>query len=255
MLTVLWNQAVHTDREVTANRSDKIIKNKKEKTCTLIDVAIPAGRNVVQKEEESKLKYKEFMYRDKSNVEPDMYDCISNNWSHWFVMRSLRKNLEAVPGKHSIDSLQKTAILRTSHIIWKVLQCEAWSLSGGDHGWFKRSTRQKRPVTRDICIVYIYIYINTTTIMMMTTTTTTKSYPVSKLISTLCIFLCAALLLLDSFMVSKTAWGSVVSECLKKSKKAGIQCYYRVLTCCFARKTCHWLTDRNTRDFSCLRFN
>jgi hypothetical protein len=33
--------------------------------------------------------------------------------------------LEAVPGKHSIDSLQKTAILGKSHIIRKVLQCEA----------------------------------------------------------------------------------------------------------------------------------
>jgi len=42
------------------------------------------------------------------------------------LKRSLRKNLEAVPGKHSIDSLQKTAILGTSHIIVrKVLQCEA----------------------------------------------------------------------------------------------------------------------------------
>ena len=41
------------------------------------------------------------------------------------VTRRLRKNLEAVPGKHSIDSLQKTAILGTSHIIRKVLQCEA----------------------------------------------------------------------------------------------------------------------------------
>jgi len=40
------------------------------------------------------------------------------------VTRSLRKNLEAVPGKQSIDSLQKTAILGTSHIIQKVLQCE-----------------------------------------------------------------------------------------------------------------------------------
>jgi hypothetical protein len=29
----------------------------KEKTCTLIDVAIPAARNVVQKEAEKKLKY------------------------------------------------------------------------------------------------------------------------------------------------------------------------------------------------------
>ena len=51
-VTVLWNQAVHTDREVTANRLDIIIKNNKEKTCTLIDVAIPADRNIVQKEAE-----------------------------------------------------------------------------------------------------------------------------------------------------------------------------------------------------------
>ena len=41
------------------------------------------------------------------------------------VTRNLKTNLEAVPGKHSIDSLQKTAIIGTSHIIWKVLQCEA----------------------------------------------------------------------------------------------------------------------------------
>jgi len=40
------------------------------------------------------------------------------------ITKGLRKNLEAIPGKHSIDSLQKTAILGTSHIIWKLLQCE-----------------------------------------------------------------------------------------------------------------------------------
>ena len=51
-VTVLWNQALHTDREVTANSRDIIIKNKKEKTCTLIDVAILADRNAVQKEAE-----------------------------------------------------------------------------------------------------------------------------------------------------------------------------------------------------------
>jgi hypothetical protein len=40
------------------------------------------------------------------------------------VTKNLRKNLEAPPGKHSIDSLQKTAVLGPSHIIRKVLQCE-----------------------------------------------------------------------------------------------------------------------------------
>jgi hypothetical protein len=55
---VLWKEGVHTDREVTANRPDIINKNKKEKTCVLIHVAIPADRNVTQKEAEKKLKYK-----------------------------------------------------------------------------------------------------------------------------------------------------------------------------------------------------
>jgi hypothetical protein len=41
------------------------------------------------------------------------------------VTRSLRKNLKHTPGKRSIDSLQKTAILGTAHTIQKVLQCEA----------------------------------------------------------------------------------------------------------------------------------
>jgi hypothetical protein len=40
------------------------------------------------------------------------------------VSRSLQKYLETIPGQHSIDSLQKTAILGTSHIIRKVLQAE-----------------------------------------------------------------------------------------------------------------------------------
>jgi hypothetical protein len=124
-VTVLWNQAVHTEREVTANRPDIIIKNKKEKTCTLIAVAIPANRNVVQKEAEKKLKYKRLcieiqrMWNLKCTIMPVITGVIG------IVTRSLRKNLEAVPGKHSIDSLQKTAVLGTSHIIRKVLQCEA----------------------------------------------------------------------------------------------------------------------------------
>jgi hypothetical protein len=40
------------------------------------------------------------------------------------VAKSLRKNLEAIPGKISIDSLQQTAILGTSHVKRKELHCE-----------------------------------------------------------------------------------------------------------------------------------
>jgi phage pi2 protein 07 len=40
------------------NRPDIIVKNKKDKTCLLIDVAIPSDKNVIQKEAEKELKYK-----------------------------------------------------------------------------------------------------------------------------------------------------------------------------------------------------
>ena len=88
-------------------------------------MAILADRNVVQKEVEEKLNYKSLcieiqrMWNLKCTVIPVIIGATG------MVTRSLRKNLEAVPGRHSIDSLQKTAILGTSHTIWKVLQCEA----------------------------------------------------------------------------------------------------------------------------------
>ena len=60
------------------------------------------------------------MYRDTTNVEPEMYDYTVIIGAIGIVTRCLGKNLEDIPGKHSIDSQQKTAVLGTSHIIRKV---------------------------------------------------------------------------------------------------------------------------------------
>jgi hypothetical protein len=74
---------------------------------------------------ENKLKYKSLcieiqrMWNLKCRIIPVIIGATG------IVTRNLKKNLEAAPGKHSIDSLQKTAILGTSHIIRKVLQSEA----------------------------------------------------------------------------------------------------------------------------------
>jgi hypothetical protein len=46
------------------------------------------------------------------------------------VSKSLQKYLETIPGQHSIDSLQKTDVLGTSHIIRKVLQAELGFTTG-----------------------------------------------------------------------------------------------------------------------------
>jgi hypothetical protein len=52
------NTEVHTVDDFLTNRPDIIIENprkKKRKTCTLIYVAIPADRNIMQKKAENKL--------------------------------------------------------------------------------------------------------------------------------------------------------------------------------------------------------
>ena len=53
-------------------------------------MAIPADRNVVQKEAEKKLKYKSLCI-DTANVEPKMYDRTSNSWSHWDSKEKLKE--------------------------------------------------------------------------------------------------------------------------------------------------------------------
>jgi hypothetical protein len=77
----------------------------------IIIPAIPADRNAVQKKAEKRLKYKSLcieiqrMWNLKCTIIPVIIGATG------IVTRSLRRGLEAVPGKHSIDSLQKQLYL------------------------------------------------------------------------------------------------------------------------------------------------
>ena len=58
-VTILWNQQVQTDRTIPNNKPDIIISDNEKGTCMLIDVAISGDRNVIKKEAEKILKYKD----------------------------------------------------------------------------------------------------------------------------------------------------------------------------------------------------
>jgi hypothetical protein len=88
-VTVLCNQSVHTDTEVTANRPDIIIKSKERKDMhtdrcdnTRIQKCPVKGKGV---------KMQEFRYRDTTNVEPEMYDYTIYNLSHWNSDETLKE--------------------------------------------------------------------------------------------------------------------------------------------------------------------
>ena len=65
-------------------------------------MAIPADRNVVQKKKKGKeTKIQEFKYRDRTNVEHEMYDYTGNKWSRphsnkWFKEKFGNHNRKTV---------------------------------------------------------------------------------------------------------------------------------------------------------------
>jgi hypothetical protein len=87
----------------------------------LIDVAITGDRIMIKKWAEKFLKYKDLiieiqrMWNVRANIIPVV---IEENGT---ISKSLRQNLNNIPGEHQIKGLQKTAILSTTHMLREVL--------------------------------------------------------------------------------------------------------------------------------------
>jgi hypothetical protein len=120
-VTILWNQQIQTDRTIPNNEPDIIICDNEKGTCVLIDVAISGERNVIKKEAEKILKYKDLTIEIQRtwNVKTKMIPVIIG--ATGTVSKSFRKYVSNIPGKHEVKKLQKTAILGTAHILRKVL--------------------------------------------------------------------------------------------------------------------------------------
>ena len=86
----------------------------------LTDIAIPGDRNLIKKEAEKILKYTELIIEIQCmwNVKAKVISVIKG--AIGTISKSLRQYLSNIPGKHKIKEFQKTAILGTAHILWKV---------------------------------------------------------------------------------------------------------------------------------------
>jgi hypothetical protein len=87
----------------------------------LVDVAISGDRNVIKKEAEKILKYKDLTIEIQSmwNVKARVIPVITG--ATGTISKSFTKYLNDIPGNPDIKALQKTAILGTAHILQKVL--------------------------------------------------------------------------------------------------------------------------------------
>ena len=81
-ITIMWDMPVNTDRTITANRPDIIVKDSVNSTCKLIDMTVPSDRNIALKEIEKKSKYKDLeleiqrMWHTKTIVIPVVVDVV-----------------------------------------------------------------------------------------------------------------------------------------------------------------------------------
>jgi len=85
----------------------------------LIDAAISGDRNVIKKEAEQILKYKDLTIEIQRmwNVKTKMIPVILGTTGT--ISKSFRKYVSNIPGKHEVKELQKTALLGTAHILRK----------------------------------------------------------------------------------------------------------------------------------------
>ena len=60
-VTILKNQQVRTDRTTANNKPDIIIHDNKQGTSMSIDIAIPGDRNVIKREAEKIIQYKDLI--------------------------------------------------------------------------------------------------------------------------------------------------------------------------------------------------
>ena len=67
-ITIMWDMPVNTDRTITVNRPDIIIKDSVNSTCKLIDMSIPSDRNIALKEIEKKKQVQRPRVRNTENV-------------------------------------------------------------------------------------------------------------------------------------------------------------------------------------------
>ena len=93
---------VQTDKTIPNNKPDIIIRDNGKGTYMLIDVAISGDRNVIKKEAQKILKYKDLtieiqrMWKVQKQVIPVIIGVTGT------TTKSFRKYMSNIPGKHEV---------------------------------------------------------------------------------------------------------------------------------------------------------
>ena len=114
-MTILWDLSIHTDRKITANRPDIVIKDHKTKTWQYHQ------RETSVKVTEKLSKYKDLEIETsrtwgmRTETIPVIIKALGS------IKKGLETYLGRIPGQISISELQKITLLGTASILRRVL--------------------------------------------------------------------------------------------------------------------------------------
>ena len=120
-VTILWDFPINTDRTIKANRPDIVVKDRKEKTCLLIDMSIPTDKNVSLKMFDKLSKYKDLeieiqkMWNLKTCTVPVVVGALG------LIRKGTEEFISKIPGEPNLQEVQKIVLTSTAHILRKTL--------------------------------------------------------------------------------------------------------------------------------------
>lgn len=120
---ILWDMFVQTDRVIRARRPDIVVVDKSSKEVTIIDIGVPADKNVLEKESEKVMKYQDLKTEIKRiwnmrrvkviPVVVGALGCFPKDWQNWLDVLGLTEQDRV--------ALQKAALYGSARIIGKTL--------------------------------------------------------------------------------------------------------------------------------------
>ena len=122
--TIPWDTPIQTDKEIKANRPDIVVKDKKERTCLLIDMSIPTEMSTSLKIMEKLTKYKDLKIEIEKTCGMKTATVPMIIGAFGLVKKGTESYIGKIPGNIRITELQKTVLLGTAHIIRRSLSIE-----------------------------------------------------------------------------------------------------------------------------------
>ena len=118
----MWDFSIQTDHVIDAQRPDLIVVDKKERSCKIIDFAVPEDSRIEEKEKDKIEKYQEFgrdlhkIWNVKVKIIP-LVVC-----SLGAIPKQFGNRLKQIGITAGTAQVQETVLLGTARILRKVLE-------------------------------------------------------------------------------------------------------------------------------------